>query len=336
MFHRDIVVVGASAGGVPALQQFAASLPPGLEVAVLVVLHLPVYAKTVLHTILDRAGPFGATLAQDGEPIRHGMIYVSPADHHLVIEHERIRLTRGPRENRVRPCIDVLFRSAAVEFGARVIGIVLTGALDDGTAGLWAIKDRGGIAIAQRPDEASCDSMPKSALKHVAVDFTLPISEMGRRISILTQETLSGPDKPETVPDRMILEAKVAIEGNALKRGVMKIGEISPNTCPECHGVLVKIREGSISRYRCHTGHAFSLKTLLVDVDDAIDDALWSAVRAIEERAMILREMKDLETGDTNTDQAKQLDIAAVEAERRAQVIRDLVVHEGRPGQKAI
>lgn len=166
-----------------------------------------------------------------------------------------------------------------------------------GTAGLWAIKDRGGIAIVQNPSDAKYASMPESARKHVALDFTLDVRQMGEAIGKLVNEPIPNPI-PEPVPERMKLETKIAIEGNALKSGVLKIGEISPNTCPECHGVLVKIREGPISRYRCHTGHAFSLNTLLADVDEAINDALWNAIRAIEERALILREMEELARSD--------------------------------------
>jgi two-component system chemotaxis response regulator CheB len=168
----------------------------------------------------------------------------------------------------------------------------------------------------------------------VAVDFTLPVGEMGERIASLAEETQQLVSVPEVAPFGMQLEAKVAVEGNALKRGVMRIGEISPNTCPECHGVLVKIREGSISRYRCHTGHAFSLQTLLVDVDEAIDDALWNAVRAIEERAMVLREIEEIARADANDADADRMAASAVDAERRAQIVRELVVHEGARGEK--
>jgi two-component system, chemotaxis family, protein-glutamate methylesterase/glutaminase len=327
MTNRDVVVVGASAGGVEALTQFVRTLPPDLQAAVLVVLHIPVYIQTQLHSILSRAGPLPARLAVDGETLKRGTIYVPPADHHLLIENERVRLTRGPKENRVRPCIDVLFRSAAADCGSRVIGVVLSGALDDGTAGLWAIKDRGGIAIVQNPSDAKYASMPESARKHVALDFTLDVRQMGEAIGKLVNEPIPN-SIPEPVPERMKLETKIAIEGNALKSGVLKIGEISPNTCPECHGVLVKIREGPISRYRCHTGHAFSLNTLLADVDEASNDALWNAIRAIEERALILREMEELARSDEADTRAELLAKRATAAEGRAQLIRELVVEK--------
>jgi two-component system, chemotaxis family, protein-glutamate methylesterase/glutaminase len=329
--HRDIIVMGASAGGVPALKTLVATLPSDLNAAVLVVLHIPVHTVSALDQILDRIGPLRARHASDEERIKSGMIYVAPTDRHLVIENQRLRLTRGPRENRVRPCIDVLFRSAALEFGSRVIGVVLTGMLDDGTAGLWAVKDRGGLAIVQNPLEAEWPSMPMSALNHVAIDHSLELREMGPTLMRLTQESLPETDE-RPAAEYIKLETKIAIEGNALKRGVMRMGEISPNTCPECHGVLVKIREGKIIRFRCHTGHAFSLGTLLADVNDSIDASLWNAIRAIEERALVLREMEEIARSENRTAAAKLLAKQAEEAEQRAQRIRDLVVAEDAPG----
>jgi two-component system chemotaxis response regulator CheB len=305
---------------VAALHSLIGGLPADLKAAVLIVMHIPVHTPTALDRILNRAGPLPVKLAEDGEALTTGVIYVAPADRHLVIESERIRLTRGPRENRVRPCIDVLFRSAALAFGPRVIGVVLTGMLDDGTAGLWAIKDRGGLTLVQCPEDAQHAGMPESALKHVVIDRTLPLSAMAQVLTQLTHEPLvtTAASRPS---ESLMLETKIAVEGNALKRGVMNMGEISPNSCPECHGVLVRLREGSIVRYRCHTGHAYSLKTLLSEIDEAIDASLWNAIGAIEERALVLREMEAL--SDRGREDAQDM---AVEAECRAQRIRDLVV----------
>ena len=330
MPHRDIIAIGASAGGVPALQALVSGLPAELNAAVLIVLHIPGHTPTKLHEVLGRAGPLPAQLAADGETIRAGVIYVAPNDRHLVIEDQRLRLTRGPRENRVRPCIDVLFRSAAVQFGPRVIGIVLTGMLDDGTAGLWAVKDRGGITIVQDPREAAYPSMPQSGLKHVTIDHVLSISAMAPVLTRLTRDELISP-LAARVGQSLELEARIAIEGNALKHGVMDMGEISKNTCPECHGVLVRIREGSITRFRCHTGHAYSLQTLLVDTDKAVDDSLWGAIRAIEERALILREMEQIARTDGELELAANRANQATDEEGRAQRIRELVVESDLP-----
>jgi two-component system, chemotaxis family, protein-glutamate methylesterase/glutaminase len=326
MSSRDIVVVGASAGGVPALQELAGALPANLPAAMLVVLHIPVHTPTALHLVLSNAGPNPAKLAEDGEEITPGRIYVAPTDRHLVVDERRVRLTRGPRENRIRPCIDVLFRSAALAYGSRVIGVVLSGTLDDGTAGQWAIKDRGGMVLVQDPQEAQWASMPQSVMQHVEVDHVLPLRALGERIGSLTRERLPMKREHSAPSKHLKLETQIAIEGNALKRGVMEMGEVSGNTCPECHGVLVRIREGSVTRFRCHTGHAFSLKTLLVDVDEAIDDALWNAIRAIEERALVLRDMEHIASKNKDKDTAKWCASEAQDAEQRAQRVRDLVV----------
>jgi two-component system chemotaxis response regulator CheB len=325
--HRDIIVVGASAGGVPALQQLCGGLPADLEATVLIVMHIPVYATTSLDSILGRAGPLPTKLANDGDRLKPGSIFIAPNDHHLLIDNQRLRLTRGPRENRVRPCVDVLFRSAALAGGPRVIGVILSGSLDDGTAGLWAIKDRGGLSIVQQPEDAEYPAMPQNAFKHVTIDYTVAATRMGPLLAQLTREPLAT--KVESLPpESMALETKIAIEGNALKQGVMEIGELSKNTCPECHGVLVKIREGSIVRFRCHTGHAFSLQTLLADTDKAIEASLWSSIRAIEERALILREMEATAEAERQDGRAKALSLHAQQAERSAQTVRDLLVKD--------
>jgi two-component system chemotaxis response regulator CheB len=325
MVNRDIVVIGASAGGVGALTELVSHLPRALNATVFIVLHIPVYARTELPAVLSRSAVLPVKLAQDGAEIERGTIYVAPNDHHLVLRSNRIRLTKGPRENRVRPCIDVLFRSAAIEFGSRVIGIVLTGLLDDGTAGLWAIKDRQGITITQEPSTAEYPDMPFSAIRHVEIDHQLSLRQIAETVGTLTAQQFPAPVS-EAIPPYLKLETDIATEGNALKSGVLKIGELSANTCPECHGVLVKIQEGSIVRYRCHTGHAFSLETLLVEVDEAIDNGLWDGIRAIEERALILREMEGLERQRGSNDSADRRAREAEDAEQRAQRIRELVV----------
>jgi two-component system, chemotaxis family, protein-glutamate methylesterase/glutaminase len=323
---QRLIVLGASAGGVEALRTLVSSLPEDLNAAVLVVLHIPVHTPTALHEVLAAKARLPVKLAEDGEDIRRGYVYVAPTDRHLIVEGDHLRLTRGPRENRVRPCIDVLFRSAALHFGPNVIAAVLTGALDDGTAGLWAIKDQGGIAVVQQPQDCEWPSMPQSALKHVSVDHVLPLEAIGRTIAAIARESVATSSSNAAAAEKMKIETDIAIEGDALRRGVMTIGEISGNTCPECHGVLVKIREGNFLRFRCHTGHAFSLQTLLVDVDDAIDDSLWNAIRAIEERALVLREMQSLASVHNEIAVATECAAQAKDAEQRAQRIRELVV----------
>src|SRR5262245_61653566 len=178
MPKQDIVVIGTSSGGLAALRQLVSHLPGDLPAAVFVVQHSSPHTHSLVPSLLSRAGPLLAQHAVNGEPIRLGRIYVAPPNHHMVIEDGRVRLTQGPRENRFRPAIDPLFRTAAYTYGPRVVGVILTGALDDGTAGLWAVKDRGGVALVQEPDEAMYPSMPLSALRHVKVDQTLPVAEI--------------------------------------------------------------------------------------------------------------------------------------------------------------
>lgn len=320
---RDTIVVGSSAGGIDALRRLLGGLPRDLPASVVVVNHIPPGVPSALPGILANAGPLGAKRAEDGERLAPGMVYVAPPDRHVLIERGRLRLTRGPRENRVRPCIDALFRSAAVDLGPRTIGIVLSGTLDDGTAGLWAIKDRGGVAIVQDPSEAQYPDMPQSALEHVEVDHVLPAAEIGAKIAALTREPTVA---ATPVPAAMAAETQIELNGNALDNGVLAMGTPSANSCPECHGTLVEIREGSISRYRCHTGHAYSLRTLLAETEVAIERSLWNAVRAIEERSFLLRTMarQARERGDGAL--ADELAASAERDEANAQGVRGLTV----------
>jgi two-component system chemotaxis response regulator CheB len=183
---RDIIVIGASAGGVQALQQLVQTLPPDLAAAVFVVLHTSPWAPSLLPQILSRSGPLPAAHARDGEGIERGRIYVAPPDHHLLLERDRTVLWKGPKENRFRPAINVLFRSAAGAYGERVTGVILTGALDDGSAGLWWISRQGGVALVQDPDEAQIDEMPRSALTYVSSAYVARLSEMGSFLTRLS------------------------------------------------------------------------------------------------------------------------------------------------------
>ena len=319
---RDVIVVGASAGGIRALKGVIAGVPRDLRGAVLAVVHIPPHTNSVLPMILNGAGTLPAKFAEDGEPLDQGKVYVAPPDRHLLVERGRLRLTRGPRENRVRPCVDTLFRSAAVDLGPRVVGVVLSGTLDDGTAGLWAIKDRGGVAVVQRPEEAEYRDMPASALAHVEVDHVLPVADIGPTLAALTRQKSAA---AAPVPAAMAAEAEIELGGNALENGVLRLGRPSPNSCPECHGSLVEIREGPIVRYRCHTGHAYSLRTLLADTETDIEKALWNAVRAIEERLFLLETMerRAREAGDTAL--ADGLAAEASRAQANAQGVRRLM-----------
>jgi two-component system chemotaxis response regulator CheB len=242
--------------------------------------------------LLDVAGPLRAAAAVDGEALEPGRIYVCVPDRHLMIESGRIRLSRGPKESHARPSVDVLFRSAALYAGPRVIGIVLTGQLDDGSAGLWAIKDRGGVAMVQSPDEAPFPSMPQNAIRQVSVDYTLPIADMPQILDRLTREVLPEAEKTAMADDKLAIETRIALEDNALKSGVRSLGTASFHTCPECHGSMVRIQEGPITRFRCHTGHGFTEAALEADGLDQIERTLYGALAQLEEYEALLVDLQ--------------------------------------------
>lgn len=318
-----VVVVGASAGGVQSLQALVAGFPADLNAAVFVVLHMSECSTSNLADILQRHGPLRAVHAQDGEEIRPGQIYVCSPDRHLLVEGDRVVVKRGPKDNRFRPSIDALFRSAAYTHRERVIGIILSGLLNDGTSGLWSIKRFGGTAIVQNPGEAAVDSMPLSALDEVEVDHVLPVAEIGPLVARLVQ----APERvavlvPQDVSERTEVEVALSASENAFQRGIMRFGERTAFTCPECHGALSAIVEGPITRFRCHTGHGFTAEALLSGITETAEQALWSATRALEEGTMLLDSMaQQLEVAGRSSE-AAQLRQSARASEQRAAVMQ--------------
>jgi two-component system chemotaxis response regulator CheB len=322
---RNIVVIGTSAGGVQALIALFESLPANLPAAFLIVLHIPAHEPSVLHSILSRVTSMRVVAAQDGQQIQARTVYVAIADRHLMLTEDGIRLTRGPKECRARPAVDVLFRSAAVNYGARVIGIILSGALDDGTAGLWAVKDRGGLAYVQDPSEAMLSSMPDSAIEHVDIDLIGSAAVLATALTKTVGRPVDGQSKHD-VRARHVTENVISLKGNGLEAGVMGLGKISQFTCPDCHGVLVQIEEGSIVRFRCHTGHAFSVKSLICEVNEAIDTGLWDTLRAVEERILLLRQMAEQAMAVGAAGDAIECSRQAELAEKRLKPLRALVL----------
>jgi two-component system, chemotaxis family, protein-glutamate methylesterase/glutaminase len=316
-----LVVIGASLGGVSALQQIAADLPADFPVPVVIVLHIGANSST-LPDLLAAAGPNTASHAQNGEPLRAGHLFVAPPGQHLLVNDGSLRLTQGPKENWARPAIDPLFRSAALSFGTRAIGIVLTGNLDDGTAGLQAIKSCGGIAIVEDPATAFAPSMPASALESVAVDYVLPIEAIGDRLQELTmQENRSS----SSVPEQVRLEHAAASGTANVMKELQQIATPSALVCPECGGSLWEICEGRPSRYRCHTGHAFTLKSLKSALDHATEEAVWSAIRALQERALLSRQIAERRRGDVKSDEATALKALADADEAHAKKLRSII-----------
>ena len=297
-------------------------------------LHIGANGLGILPEILEQAGCLPAANAKDGEMFEPGHIYVAPPDHHLLLERPRyLRVTRGPKENRSRPAVDPLFRSAAYAFGPRVIGVILTGGLDDGTAGLWSIKSRGGTAIVQDPEEAVAPSMPLSALKHVSVDHCMRLEEIA---PLLVKLSRTPVEEKEVLPmtKEMETEINIAKEANAMESGIMDWGEPSYYVCPECHGVLLQLKEGSNLRFRCHTGHAYSMESLLAEFNERIEESLWSAMRSLEETVLLMRHMAAHFSEHGPQAAAEQLMNKSKEAEQRSESIRKMVMAEGKAPRK--
>jgi two-component system chemotaxis response regulator CheB len=321
--RRDIVVLGASAGGVEALRTTFANLPGDLPAAVLVVLHVPAYGGSVLPAILDRAGPLPARHAAPGDPLVAGQALVAPPDQHLVIEDGLVSLSRGPRENGHRPAVDVLFRTAAQAEGARVIGVVLSGVLDDGTAGAVAIRSRGGAVIVQDPRDALYPAMPLSAIEHVSPDQVASAAEMGGLIDAMCRVDIAGTE-PEA-SSLMRIEADLAkMDGDAMNDPV-RPGVPSGFSCPDCAGTLFEIRDSGLVRYRCRVGHAWSPESLLGEQALQLDGALWMALRSLEEKAALARELGHRATERGNPLTAHRFHEQAEEATRAATLIRSLL-----------
>jgi two-component system, chemotaxis family, protein-glutamate methylesterase/glutaminase len=323
---RNIVVIGASTGGFEAIKQLVAILPPDLDAAIFIVWHMAPEVRGILPQVINRQKRLMAANALDGEPIVFNRIYVAPPDRHLLIEKGFVRVTRGPKENRFRPAVDPLFRSAAYSYESRVIGLVLSGALDDGTAGLWTIKNRGGIAIVQDPVDAEVPSMPENALAAVHTDYCVPVSQMGELLVTLTAQPAAENKKSAMEENKKTsIEVRIAALENMPEEEKLALGKFTPYACPECHGVLSAIRDGSIIRYRCHTGHAYSADSLLASITENIEETLWSAIRGVEETVILLNNL-----GDHYADK-NQLKLAALyfkkasEAESRANLIRNAI-----------
>lgn len=324
-----IVVVGASAGGVSALERLAAGLAPDFPAPVLVVLHLPVGYRSLMAGILARAGRLTACDAEDGMPLAAGTIYVAQPDHHLMVDEKTLQVRKGPRENGFRPSVDVLFRSAAHAWGSRAIGIVLSGALDDGASGLWAIKAMGGVAIVQQPADAAYDSMPTHALRRTEVDHTVAANEIGPLLSTIVKT--AAPAEPAGAAElRAALrpELDVAAGASPFRMGIM---DRIPTgyTCPECHGTLYEMGEGARRRFRCHTGHGYTVGALLPRLMETSEDALWDAARSIEEAVTLLREAAEDLQATGLLPAAQQMRARADRAAQKLALLRGLAMDEG-------
>jgi two-component system chemotaxis response regulator CheB len=318
-----IIVIGASSGGVTALRELVARLPRGLPAPVLIVQHIGAL-PSMLPSILAAAGPLEATHAVDGQMMTPGRVYVAPPDHHMLVDGPLLRVARGPKEHHSRPAIDPLFRSAALSRGVDVIGVVLTGMLDDGTAGLQVVKACGGIAVVQDPADAESPDMPLSALKHVEVDHCLPLADIAGLLARLAAT------RPGAVAPTPLRAGPIADEHDlSLSKGepmdhLKAIGTPSTFVCPDCKGSLWQVAGAQPQRYRCHTGHAYTLRSLEHAQAQATDEALWGAIRALQEKYLLLGTMAAASRAEGDEAGALRLEADARDVERQAAVLRQI------------
>jgi two-component system, chemotaxis family, protein-glutamate methylesterase/glutaminase len=284
MPSRDVVVIGASAGGLEALSVIMGALPGSLPACILVVVHSSPHSGSLLPDILQRVSALPVAYAREGDALRHGRVYLARPDQHLLIKARKLTLGQGPRENGFRPAIDPLFRTAARELGPRVIGVVLSGGLGDGTYGLSAIKKAGGVAIVQDPQEAIVGSMPLSAMSQVGVDHVAPAGDIAGIIERLARAGLRRGGSPMS-GRRQQADPQLASGLTDVADMNAQFGPPSGLTCPDCGGALWEVEDGRVVRYQCHVGHQYAPESLEAGQRDAIDGVLWAAVRVLEEHA---------------------------------------------------
>jgi two-component system chemotaxis response regulator CheB len=331
----DLVVIGASAGGVEALKKLVSVLPEDLPAAVLVVLHVPPYGGSVLPAILDRAGPLPARHAGSGDATVAGQILVAPPDHHLFVEDSHALLTRGSRENGHRPAVDVLFRSAARARGTSVISVVLSGVLDDGTAGAVAVRQHGGLVLVQDPEDASYPAMPESVLAHLTPDYMGSAGELGQLIDKLCRvgtdgEQAVGTSAEQPAAELIDTELGMAVLSDQVHDTPDRPGSPAGFSCPDCAGTLFEIYDGGLTRYRCRVGHAWSPESLLGEQALALESALWMALRSLEEKATLARQLATGAVSRGSRLSAGRFAAQAEDADRAAKSIRRLL--ESAPG----
>jgi two-component system chemotaxis response regulator CheB len=326
MVDRDIIVVGTSAGGVDVLVRLARDLPKGFPATLFVVCHYPPGGKSVLAEMLSGAGPLLALHPADGDPFYPGHIYIAPPDRHLVLEPgNRVRLTRGPRENHHRPAADPLFRSAGRHYGPRVIGVVLTGALYDGAAGLLAVRQSGGLAVVQDARDAVVAAMPQNATQIAGADRVVAAADLARTLVDLVRRPVTpAPEGPAVDPMEQMPEVVREDMDEQIRNG--RLGQVSVFTCPECGGSLWQVGQTRLTQFRCHVGHAYNGEALLAEQSGALEAALWTAVRTFKEKMVLSRQLAAQERSKGQEAVAKRFDERADQAEQYASLIQKHVL----------
>ena len=317
------MVVGTSSGGLDALRTLAGNLTADFPAPICAVIHTATDSPGLIHEIIGRVTSLTVVAPRHAAKLEPGTMYFAPPDNHLVVEPTRVRPTKGPKENRFRPAIDPLFRTAAQAFGPAAIGVILTGNLDDGTAGLGAIKQLGGTTIVQDPRDALYPAMPQSALGHVDVDYCLPLDKIPPLLVDLTRQPVGPWAGP--VPPIVDTEARIAREEYPMEAGLEHIAKPSAFSCPDCHGVLLQMTDQGRVRFRCHTGHAYSTDSLLAAYGDQIEGSLWNAIRSLEETGLFLDALtRHVKAAHHETDPAP-LELRAADARKDAARLRAIV-----------
>jgi two-component system chemotaxis response regulator CheB len=300
---KRIIVVGASAGGFKAVSELLSVTPDGLNTAILVVIHLAQASQaSIIQQYFEKDTSYKCLIPADDEIITAGNVYFAPPDRHMLVKENKIKLIQGPHENRWRPSVDVLFRSAAASFNSKVIGIVLSGMLDDGTSGMWAVKRCGGVCIVQEPADAEYPDMPQNVLNNMEVDHRVPVKEMGYILDDIFSKP--APDAFE-VPDEVKLETEVTTRIVSTIDELAQLGTHSRYSCPDCGGGLYQINNEPLLRYRCHTGHVYTADALLAKHNEQLEESVWVSIRMLEERRNLLLQMGA--KGGANKSDAYQL-----------------------------
>lgn len=335
MAGHDIIVIGASAGGVKVLSQLARGLPAALPAAIFVTTHMPAMSTSILPEILSRSGPLLARAARDGEVIYPGHIYVAAPNHHLLLEDGTIRLSQGPRENHHRPAIDPMFRSAARWYGRRVVGVVLTGGMADGVAGLMAVRAGGGITVVQDPEDADVPDLPRTAHEIVGADHVVPAGGLAKLLVDLVRQPVSTEGDPvmaevdplEELPTVMNADADAQVRGE-------RRGAISVFRCPECGGALWQVDEKQLVRFRCHVGHAYLGELLLDEQSVALEAALWTAVRTFKEKTVLARQLAGQQRRSGQAESAERFEEDARLSEHYSTLIQEYLLKGRNANQK--
>lgn len=324
----QIVVVGTSAGGLSALKILISQLPKDFPLPVLVVRHVsPDATGNVILDELNKLNTVSCQHAESGKDLKPGHLYLAPSDHHLMIDGKlKMLVTKGAHENRSRPAIDPLFRSAAVALGEGVFGILMTGYLDDGTSGMKAIKRCGGICIVQDPEDAEYPDMPKNAINNVEVDYCVPLSEIG---ALLSKLTLRKSQKRKTPPKDVLTEAKIAERVLSDLSSVNQLGYQVPFNCPGCGGVLWKVEKDTSLRFRCHTGHAYTAASLLAEQTSKIEETMWTALRMFEERKNLLTEIAEGKDGVGSQSARERANTSQVHIDRIRAILKTANTESG-------